>query len=476
MFLRVKLQENPHSDDSISDDDELQANRTNNVLSLQNKATNKQEELPLPARLDLLKGRFCNQNSSSSFQNLLEDEEVEMPDFNEGGFQDILGEVVADSGDEDIVSEDDEGSTVHSTRLHRKYGPQNIKNDEVKDTKRKPEALLCFKESASCSASHATCSKANSSGIWGKAKSRFSFSSMTTKYGHNGPSISNIDRLPEIMKGVNPRASASLDGNHLEDDDIVELDLDTEPSETEALPHEFNLPVMADLFDNLQDKTDLCPHEHQRKGKPVQLFQKSRPLLPETVVDSEDSPEPVDSGSSSDNEESDQHMKITFPGKKMQTMADRFHNALGSSSVIAEKVGALNPLRTGIFEKLQQVMQREKERDMDFSKKLHAGARPDREIGCVDVSIISRYLDGKLIVCHCSFSKCTENFPLQAEGTGFNSSKGGQRTIIFSPRVCDNVDLEVGSLIRIHPPWNKVQVGNDNIILCSYFSEISSPI
>lgn len=46
-----------------------------------------------------------------------------------------------------------------------------------------------------------------------------------------------------------------------------------------------------------------------------------------------------------------------------------------------------------------------------------------------------------------------QNFPLQAEGTGFNSSKGGQRTIIFSPRVCDNVDLEVGSLIRIHPPW-----------------------
>ncbi|PNX79418.1 hypothetical protein L195_g035404, partial [Trifolium pratense] len=34
--------------------------------------------------------------------------------------------------------------------------------------------------------------------------------------------------------------------------------------------------------------------------------------------------------------ESYQHMKITFPGKKMQTMADRFHDALGSSSVIAE--------------------------------------------------------------------------------------------------------------------------------------------
>ncbi|MCI01621.1 hypothetical protein A2U01_0022648 [Trifolium medium] len=58
---------------------------------------------------------------------------------------------------------------------------------------------------------------------------------------------------------------------------------------------------------------------------------------------------------------------------------------------------------------------------------------------------------------------------------GFGGSKGGQRTIIFNPRVCDNVDLEVGSLIRIYPPWKKVQVGNDTIILCSYFSEISSP-
>ncbi|XP_058781692.1 uncharacterized protein LOC131655913 isoform X2 [Vicia villosa] len=476
MFLHAN--ENPHSDDSISDDDELQANRTNNMLSLKNNATNKHEELPLPARLDLLKGRFCNQNSSSSFQNSLEDEEVEMPDFNEGGFQDILGEVVADSGDEDIVSED-EGSTVLSTRLLHNYGPQFIKNDEVKDTKRKSDALLCFKESASCSASHATCSKANSYGIWGKAKPRFSFSSMTTKHGHMGPSISNIDRLSEIMETVNPRTSPSLGGNHLEDDEIVELDLDTKPTETEALPHEFNLPIMADLFDKLQDKTDLCPHENQRIGKPLQRFQKSRPFLPETVVDYEASPEPVDSGSSSDNElvqESDQHMKITFPGKKMQTMTDRFHNALGSSSVIAENVGVLNPLRTGIFEKLQQVMQKEKERDMDFSKKLHAGARPDSEFGCVDVNIISRYLDGKLIVCHCSVSKCPEKFPLQAEGTGFGGSKGGQRTIIFSPRVCDSVDLEVGSLIRIHPPWNEVQVGNDNIILCSYFSEISSPI
>jgi hypothetical protein len=94
-------------------------------------------------------------------------------------------------------------------------------------------------------------------GIWSKAKPSFSLKSVTHKYGHIGSSISNIDRLPQIMKAVDHRASASLAENQLEDDDIVELELDTEPSETEALPHEFNLPLMADLFDNLQDKTDL---------------------------------------------------------------------------------------------------------------------------------------------------------------------------------------------------------------------------
>lgn len=40
-------------------------------------------------------------------------------------------------------------------------------------------------------------------------------------------------------------------------------------------------------------------------------------------------------------------MKITFPGKKMQTIAERFEEALGTSSVITEgtHVGAPNSLR-----------------------------------------------------------------------------------------------------------------------------------
>ena len=83
-------------------------------------------------------------------------------------------------------------------------------------------------------------------------------SSLSHKCGHFGPSISTFDRLPKITKAIEPGAYATLDGNHLEDDDGVELNSDTEPAETEALARGLNLlPSMADLFDNLQDKTSL---------------------------------------------------------------------------------------------------------------------------------------------------------------------------------------------------------------------------
>ncbi|XP_057431161.1 uncharacterized protein LOC130724019 isoform X2 [Lotus japonicus] len=493
MFLRG----NPDSEESISDDEEtagLHDVVPNNVVSLDD-ATYKQE-LPLPVRLELLKGiSYQNlagrgRSSGLSLEKPLEDE-VEMPDFKEDDFRRVSGEVVADSSDEDIdgvlfkvcmeylVKKNLGlgsvlGSTVLSTRHFHKYGSRFIRNDQVKDTNGNSEAMLCFKESSSCSISQATCSKANTSGIWSKANPSVAHTSM-----HIGPAVSNIDRLSEIKEAVDPEASENFVEDYLEDDFRMEIKADA-PAKTEALALEFNQPSIADIFDNLQDKYDpYFPRNGQRRGKAMLRPQKnSRSHFQDKVVEREDSPEPLDSGSSSDNEVDDQQVKMNSPRKKMQTMADRFQEALGSSSVIneASHVGALNSLSTGIFGKLQQVMQKEKESDMDFWKKLQAGARPDSEHGCVDVKIISRYLDGKLTVCHCSFGKYTENFLLQDEGMGSGGSKSGQSTIIFSPRVCDHVDLEVGNFIRIHPPWKEVQVGNDNIILCTYFSEISYPV
>ncbi|TKY47874.1 hypothetical protein E2542_SST29935 [Spatholobus suberectus] len=103
---KMLLRHKPDSDESISDEeDDGDDVFPNNALSLD--PTNKQE-LPLPVRLDILKG-IGNQNlsgkgSSSSFEKPLEDE-VEMPDFNEG---DVPAEVVANSTDEEINFADEE--------------------------------------------------------------------------------------------------------------------------------------------------------------------------------------------------------------------------------------------------------------------------------------------------------------------------------------------------------------------------------
>ncbi|KAE9593829.1 hypothetical protein Lalb_Chr18g0047211 [Lupinus albus] len=412
MWRQNIFSDNPNSDHSISEDEE-DVEMFNDVVSLNASGSvfNK-EELSLPARLDLLKGmrdeNLAGKASGSSFEkpagSPFDDDEVEMPDFKDAETSNISGEIVANSSDEEVISDDE---------------------------------------------SH--------------------------KYGHFGASISKFDRLPEIFKAVDPGASATSDGNYLEDDGKIEINSDTEPVESEAHAHGVNLPSMADLFDKMQDKTSLYfAHDSQRRGKTGPFFQKrSRFQSLNTIVDSEGSPEPVGSGSSSDNEVSEQKLKITSPGKKMQTIADRFQEALGSSSVIDDgtNIPALNSFRAGIFEKLQQVMQKEKETDMDFWKQLQTGAS---KLGSVDIKIVSRYLDGKLTVCVCSFSKNIENFPLldSSKGTAVDGREGRQVTIIFNPRVCDNVDLEVGNMIRILPPWKEVQVGNDNIILCTYFSQI----
>ncbi|KAF7818225.1 uncharacterized protein G2W53_023680 [Senna tora] len=220
------------------------------------------------------------------------------------------------------------------------------------------------------------------------------------------------------------------------------------------------------------------PYHSHRRGKKVKNFSiRSRSHFQDRIVDGEDSPEPMDSGSLSDNEVGDQNMKIAFTEKKMQTMADRFQEALGASYVADEgtHVAAPKASGAGLFGNLQRVMQKEKESDMDFLKKSHSGGSPHSGHGCVDVKIISRHLDGKLTVCCCLFCKYTEKILLPDYSKGMMCG-GQERTIIFSPKVCDNVDLEVGNIIRIHPPWKEVQVGNDNIILCTYFSEIPHPV
>lgn len=183
----------------------------------------------------------------------------------------------------------------------------------------------------------------------------------------------------------------------------------------------------------------------------------------------------MDCGVSSEDDESNQNRLIDATSKiEGQTMVDRLHEVCNAAAVDDE--GSLFPIckqtTIGFYARLQRAMQNEKERHMVFLKQLQT-VGPQNESGCFDVQIMSRYLEAKLTVCHCSFyenetSQCMKNPKDIVDG-----EEKRIRTIIFSSRICTSVDLEVGNWVRVHPPWKEVQVTEDeSFILCTYFSQI----
>ncbi|XP_019053553.1 PREDICTED: uncharacterized protein LOC104599019 isoform X2 [Nelumbo nucifera] len=200
--------------------------------------------------------------------------------------------------------------------------------------------------------------------------------------------------------------------------------------------------------------------------------------LGDRILQNEELHELIISETSSEDEANDQNqLKLTTVEIKGQTMADRFQEALiasaategGSFYVTSKKIG------TGYYGRLQQVMQAEKERHMEFLKQVQTSANSHDAVGCIDVKILSRYLDAKLTVCQCTVGENTKSLQCAQNLQGIKGKGDGEKTIIFSSKFCGNVELEVGNLIRIHPPWKEVKsTGSGSIILCTYFSQIET--
>lgn len=159
-------------------------------------------------------------------------------------------------------------------------------------------------------------------------------------------------------------------------------------------------------------------------------------------------------------------------------MADWFHEALGgiSRNHMTSEVKIHRQSGSGLFEKLQQVMQSEKERDMDFLESSNLNAISTDGRSCIDIRILSRCLEAKLTVCCCSLVR-HEEIPDLVNNFHKRKQIGGRTLmVIFSSRVCDDIALEVGNLIRIQPPWKEVfiELKDEVVILSTYFSQLAS--
>ncbi|XP_050139336.1 uncharacterized protein LOC126615549 isoform X1 [Malus sylvestris] len=462
-MLTRRFQTIPDSDQSISDEEESDRDFPNNCAAIGGSAK-KKEELPLSSRLEMLKDA-----GASVYACNLEDE----------------------------LSSDEEGNNMH-VKVPVTLGAKKLQKDYVhcigsdkedesytwSEVSKEAEALMRLNEQTSCSSPKSDYSKVNKSvkGVKDKGKPKFSFRFKTQKEGPSCFSVSKnesdmsfkVQQVPEMLKATEPRTEEYLDSELIEDiQGEEEKQLEIVPVHVNELGHGSVEQSMAELLDGLQDKTSMLRGRskmyRRKRRKRAQPVMKIVSSLGDRVVDSESSPEHLGLGSPSNSEQADdQILKLDKPEVKRQTLVDRFQEALSDRALVAVP----KPLRIGLFGQLQQVVQSDKESDMEFLKNIENRANQN-EPSCIDVKILSRYLDAKLTVCHCSFGNNVKRLPWQ-ENPKNTVNEETTWTIIFNPRVCDDVDLEVGKCIRIHPPWKEIHVGNDkSIILSTYFSEIS---
>ncbi|KAI9180598.1 hypothetical protein LWI28_006355 [Acer negundo] len=495
------FQENQDSDQSISDDEDFNLDLQANCVSL-GRHTEKEEGIHLQSRLDILRGT-CELNCKRKSSNISSkrqarvsfEDEVEKPDFPDDGdyiFSPRKASIC--NSDEEVISDHEDNNVLfkvtpgvkmsHKDEIHNFSSGKQDGESTWSAASKETEALICLNENAFCSSSHSDHTKTNKSckGIKNKSKPKFSFRFQLHKEGLPTPLISKNDNcLPSEVDEI-PRRFKTIDQEEYSILNILEDFHGNKAKQSESVHtevedlHWSSKRTMAELLDGLQDNSSLLRRNSMMytgtTKKKVQAVEKSISPLGDRTINSEDLLEFMDSRSSSDDEVNYQNLELAVPEMKKQTIADRFQEALSAtSSDEAMLVAVPRSSGIGLFGRLQQVMQSEKSIDMDFSKLL-ATAKPNNAPSCINVKILSRYLDAKLTVCRCSSGRDTED-PQWPESFQTRVNRR-EMTIIFNARVCCDVDLEVGNLIRIDPPWKEVQVGgsDESIILSTYFSQI----
>ncbi|RXI02614.1 hypothetical protein DVH24_002692 [Malus domestica] len=424
-MLTRRFQTIPDSDQSISDEEESDRDFPNNCAAIGGSAK-KKEELPLSSRLEMLKG-------ASVYACNLEDE----------------------------LSSDEEGNNMR-VKVSVTLGAKKLQKDYVhcigsdkedesytwSEVSKEAEALMRLNEQTSCSSPKSDYSKVNKSvkGVKDKGKPKFSFRFKTQKEGPSCFSVSKnesdmsfkVQQVPEMLKATEPRTEEYLDSELIEDiQGEEEKQLEIVPVHVNELGHGSIEQSMAELLDGLQDKTSMLRGRskmyRRKRRKRAQPDMKIVSSLGDSVIDSESSPEHLGLGSPSNSEADDQILKLDKPEVKRQTLVDRFQEALSDRALVAVP----KPLRIGLFGQLQQVVQSDKESDMEFLNNIENRANQNRMTEDL-----------------CFF---VQRLPWQ-ESPKNTVNEETTWTIIFNPRVCDDVDLEVGKCIRIHPPWYDYEI------------------
>ncbi|KAL0389624.1 UNVERIFIED_CONTAM: hypothetical protein Scaly_0319500 [Sesamum calycinum] len=491
--FKNNAQEDQDSDQSISEEEVgLEDEWRGNAISFGGAGDNK-GVMQVMSQLELLRGSYELHSTEKEAVSCHErkvgchiDDEVEDPLFNDGDETNLDARIasathtlsnerivylptmasVSDS-DEEIVSDDEK---IHPPALRSVR--ENV-GGACSKASQEVETLIRLNENPSCSSSHGVFVKEKRPSI-GCALNWYFMHLIhnTAGAGHSTKAKPKfLFRLhSRISKPDEVSAVAGEDMSKFKDDSEL-IFHEKEPKQPEKyivpseLAHKYDLKEhsMVEFLDCFQERSDL-PLESpeptlQIKGRErsVQMVLKRNKSSfgCRNLDDDDDLPEALDTGlpCCSDDGENPQSLKSMIPRR---TMADQFHEAFGTVSTIDERPQLAFLDRSGssgIYGKLQQVMLSEKEKDMDYLKNISAGISSKDDRMYISVRILSRSLEAKLIVCSCT--PVGEGKKSYWEDSLRMRMKGVARTltIIFNPRICSDVELEVGSLILIHPPW-----------------------
>ncbi|XP_047966448.1 uncharacterized protein LOC125210876 isoform X2 [Salvia hispanica] len=486
-----EARENEDSDQSISEDEDPDGEWIRNTVSLGGDEKDK-GKMKVLSQLEILRESFMEESVSSPGRKgayEIEDE-VEPPIFNDRSspnhYHGIASDTLARSNKGLIFLPDISSVSYSDEEIisdYEKIGPGTSKSVRENlaitwsEASREVEALVRSKENPCSSSNHHDVfvkEKKSTRGGRGrrKAKVKFSFpchsdkpdQSLVVSDSDEGTSSDKILIADEIGDVVDDEMH-----NNLADS---QLNIHNKHILTFEMPHNHDTRghSMAEILGGFLERSDLQEESskletQKRRRKQAVLVRNVLPLG-DSIQEDNDLPEALDSDTSFETEDECSWQEGAQSVKSIisRTMADQFHEAFRTVSAIGDRldVSFPRPLCGGMFRRLQQVMQIEKERETDSVKNASAETGIKGEETAILVRILSRSLEAKLIVCSCTCVGNGKNFSREARTI----------TIIFNPRMSDSVDLEVSNLIHIRPPWKEVQVKNEVIFLCSHFSQV----
>ncbi|CAH2039073.1 unnamed protein product [Thlaspi arvense] len=463
MWRRSNLPGNPDSDQSISEEEEEHDNVSlgeNDMWPSEN--AKKEGGLVLQTKLEKLIGcggelNYAREATLRKISSSLGDD-VEVPD----------------SPEESYVASSTRAGSITCISAQQSGSDDEIPHDEQVATwstiSKETKSLIHLNGIASDSSSHASGFRAKRV-VKDHMRPKFSFHSHT-----HGETLSKISDMAE---NFDPAAEQAIEEEE-EEDPIAECANDSVAESMEVL-NGYTEDAVAKLLVLPSDKLRVMKRSSKpysrRLGKSLKFAHKGSSSNFQDCDTDDELPGPMDCESSShDDEPSYQSPVPNDSNQKKQFVGDRFDEAIKASSLSKEGLLFGSPKLSGgsgLYGKLQQIMKQEKETEIEITKKLQGGVGQADASSYVDVNIMTRHLEGKLVVCKCSVIDLSGD-SLLLKSTQALAAKETETTIIFNPKVCADVDIEIGSFVRLYAPWNEMEMKNTNevIILCSYFSSL----